>query len=87
MAQRPNIPKRQSGKPSKLLTACALVIAFSLPYLLVKNFSHHSSNDYTHQSLSLPKLAEGPSITQPNTDESEEELEEEAKVVKIMNGK
>ncbi|HRD70973.1 MAG TPA: peptidoglycan DD-metalloendopeptidase family protein [Legionella sp.] len=82
MAQRPNIPKRQSGKPSKLLTACALVIAFSLPYLLVKNFSHHSSNDYTHQSLSLPKLAEGPSITQPNTDESEEELEEEAKVVK-----
>lgn len=58
MAKRPNISKRQSGKPSKLLTVCALVIAFSLPYYLVKNFSKPKRTDYTHQSISLPDLAE-----------------------------
>jgi murein DD-endopeptidase MepM/ murein hydrolase activator NlpD len=58
MAKRPNISKRQSGKPSKLLTACALVIAFSLPYYLVKNFSQPKRTDYTHKTISLPELTE-----------------------------
>jgi murein DD-endopeptidase MepM/ murein hydrolase activator NlpD len=57
MAKRPNISKRQSGKPSKLVTVFALVIAFSLPYFLVKNFSHHKkSTEYTNKRISLPDL-------------------------------
>ncbi|MDI1351380.1 MAG: peptidoglycan DD-metalloendopeptidase family protein [bacterium] len=56
MAQRPNIPKRKSGKPSRLLMLCALVIACSLPYVLVKNFAHPKKNEETNQSLILPAL-------------------------------
>lgn len=58
MDKRPNIPKQKPGKPSKLLTIGALVIAFSLPYFLVKNFSRSSSDDFTRKTISLPKLAE-----------------------------
>lgn len=66
MAKRPNISKRNSGKPSKLLTAFALVIAFSLPYYLVKNFSHRKqSPDFTSRTLSLPKLPDKKIIEQP----------------------
>ncbi len=57
MAKRPNISKRQSGKPSKLLAACALVIACTLPYYLIKNFSQPKKTDYTHKTISLPDLA------------------------------
>lgn len=60
MDKRPNIPKRQQGKPSKLLMACALVFAFSLPYFLVTHFSHNKKNDFS-KKLSLPKLAKAPS--------------------------
>ncbi|KTD62283.1 peptidoglycan DD-metalloendopeptidase family protein [Legionella shakespearei] len=60
MDKRPNIPKRKAGKPSKLLTIGALVIAFSLPYFLVKNFSRNSSDDFTRKTISLPKLVETP---------------------------
>ncbi|RUR08679.1 peptidoglycan DD-metalloendopeptidase family protein [Legionella sp. km772] len=45
MAQRPNIEKRQSKKPSGLVMIFALVIACSLPYYLVKNFAHHKKTD------------------------------------------
>lgn len=58
MAKRPNISKRQSGKPSKLLTTFALVIAFSLPYYLIKNFSNNKKHDYTRKTISLPELPE-----------------------------
>lgn len=61
MDKRPHIPKRQSGKPSKLLMSFALVVAFSLPYFLVNHFSHNKKIDVTNQKLSLPKLAEAPS--------------------------
>jgi murein DD-endopeptidase MepM/ murein hydrolase activator NlpD len=54
MAHKPNIPKRKPSKPSKLLMLFALIIAFSLPYFLVKNFAHHNKTDYMQQSLSLP---------------------------------
>lgn len=37
----------------------ALIIAFSLPYLLVKHFSNHKNSHFTRQSLSLPKLSFG----------------------------
>ena len=40
MSQRPNTAIRQSGKPSRLVMIIALIIAFSLPYYLVKNFAH-----------------------------------------------
>lgn len=45
MAQRPNIAKRQSNKPSRLVMIFALIIAFSLPYYLVKNFAHPKKTD------------------------------------------
>jgi murein DD-endopeptidase MepM/ murein hydrolase activator NlpD len=69
MAQKPNIPKRQSGNPSKLLMLFALVIAFSLPYVLVKNFSHQKKSDYTSQLISPPIINEIiPLKTNPSTD-------------------
>ncbi len=55
MAQRPNIPQRQSGKPSKLLTAMALIVTFSLPYFLVTHFAVKKTNNYTKHSVLLPK--------------------------------
>lgn len=72
MDRKPNIPKRKSGKPSKLLTAIALVIVFLLPYYLVKNFSQHKRNNYTNKTISLPRLeeislhkVEGSSLSKP----------------------
>jgi len=50
------MPKQQTGKPSKLSMLVALVIAFSLPYLLVKNFSHQKKEDYTQQLITLPAV-------------------------------
>ncbi|HAU1152250.1 TPA: peptidoglycan DD-metalloendopeptidase family protein [Legionella pneumophila] len=58
MDKRPNIPKRKSGNSSKLLAIFALVFAFSLPYLLVKNFSHPKRNTYTDQNALYPQLSE-----------------------------
>ncbi|HAT6978058.1 TPA: peptidoglycan DD-metalloendopeptidase family protein [Legionella pneumophila] len=58
MDKRPNIPKRKSGNSSKLLAIFALVFAFSLPYLLVKNFSHTKRNTYTDQTAVYPQLSE-----------------------------
>ena len=55
MDNKPYIRTRQSGNPSKFLMGSALVIALSLPYVLVKNFSHHDHNNLTRQSISLPK--------------------------------
>jgi len=40
MDKQPYIQTRQSGNPSKILMGSALIIALSLPYVLVKNFSH-----------------------------------------------
>jgi len=60
MDKRRHIPNRQSGKPSKLLMGCALIIALSLPYFLVKNFSHHINSGESMQSVSLPKLEQKP---------------------------
>ncbi len=66
------IEKRKTNKikntnPSKVLMGFALIIAFSLPYFLVKKFSHNSHQEPTTQSIVLPDLDE---------DESEEYQDE-----------
>lgn len=40
MDQRPNVSINNSNKPSRLLALFALIIAFSLPFVLVKSFPH-----------------------------------------------
>lgn len=66
MDKRPNIPKQQSGNPSKILTAAALIIAFSLPYYLVNNFAHHKQKEDTQQIIALPKQTIPLAIPAPN---------------------
>lgn len=78
MDKRPTNLQRQSGKPSKLLMSIALIIAFSLPYVLVKNFSHHKNDPYTQHSLSLPELHD----TEFTDEDDEDGDEEEEQVVK-----
>jgi murein DD-endopeptidase MepM/ murein hydrolase activator NlpD len=58
MAQRPNSLNQQSEKPSRLLMLVALVIALSLPYLLVKNFSHPKKeiDEFKTFTISTPEL-------------------------------
>lgn len=55
MDKKPYIRTRQSGNPSKLVMGSALIIALMLPYVLVKNFSHHDHNYLTRQSISSAK--------------------------------
>jgi len=76
MDKRPRIPKRQSGKPSKLSMCCALVVAFSLPFFLVKNFSHHQVENYTTNPVSLPNLAETDNELEDEPGETEDETVE-----------
>lgn len=75
MDRKPRISKRQHGKPSRLLTSIALLIAFSLPYFLVKNFSHRKKNDFIQHTISLPKLAKNQIKELANNDEDEDEKE------------
>jgi murein DD-endopeptidase MepM/ murein hydrolase activator NlpD len=80
MDHRPHIQKRQSGKPSRLVMLLALIIAFSIPYLLVKNFAHHKESGLNETvSLSIPK-PELSSIRQK--EQLIEKIEESPKVVK-----
>ncbi len=67
MDKKPYTRTRQSGKPSKLLMGLALVIALSLPYILVKNFSHSDHAPINRQAVLLPKLKYKEIIEQPNT--------------------
>jgi murein DD-endopeptidase MepM/ murein hydrolase activator NlpD len=48
--------KKKSAKPSRLSALIALVIALSLPYLLVKTFSNHSTTHDNNTLIALPKL-------------------------------
>lgn len=88
MDKKPNIPKRKSGKPSKLLTIFALVIAFSLPYLLVKNFSRDANNDFTRKTISLPKLADSPAPVKAEPAKSEKTVikDNEWQIIKPRSG-
>ena len=55
MDKKPYIRTRHSGIQSKLLMGSALIVALSLPYLLVKSCSHHEHKSQARQSISLPK--------------------------------
>ncbi|WP_058477891.1 M23 family metallopeptidase [Legionella steigerwaltii] len=44
----------KKSKPSKVLMGFTLIIAFSLPYFLVKKFSHNPHQGPTTQSIALP---------------------------------
>ena len=56
MVQRLNMNKTKSHRPSKLLMVCALAIAISLPYILVKNFSRpQEKNELNQKTIALPK--------------------------------
>ncbi|KTD74344.1 M23 family metallopeptidase [Legionella tucsonensis] len=50
--------KNKKSKPSKVLMGFALIIAFSLPYFLVKKFSHNPQQRPTTQSTTLSDLDE-----------------------------
>ncbi len=69
MDRKPRIAQRQHGKPSKLLMLIALVVAFSLPYFLVKNFSHKKKTDFTKHSISLPQIEEINSVGDDDYDD------------------
>lgn len=63
MMQKIYRSQKKSKKPSRILALAALAIAFSLPYLLVKTFSHHKSAD-DYQLLSLPKIEKQTVVTE-----------------------
>ncbi|MBA4155786.1 hypothetical protein, partial [Flavobacterium sp.] len=63
MDKQTKISKKQSGRPSKILMSFALVIAFSLPYLLVSHFSPHNKNESVNTISSLHQLADIPVIS------------------------
>lgn len=52
MDQRPNVSIEDSAKPSKLLALIALVIAFALPFVLVKSFPHKQKFNYSTEEAS-----------------------------------
>ncbi|MCW8386452.1 peptidoglycan DD-metalloendopeptidase family protein [Fluoribacter dumoffii] len=78
--------KNKKSKPSKVLMGFALIIAFSLPYFLVKKFSHNTHQVASTKTIALPDLededSEGYSdetfqeSTYPN-ENTEEEIAEE----------
>jgi murein DD-endopeptidase MepM/ murein hydrolase activator NlpD len=62
MDQQPNVSIENSAKPSKLLALIALVIAFVLPFILVKLFPHKQKANYVNQQgkLFTPELQPPP---------------------------
>lgn len=67
MDQRPNVSLNDPAKPSKLLALVALVVAFSLPFILVKSFPHKDKSPIIHEQeplITAPKIItlEKPSI-------------------------
>jgi len=57
MDQRPNVSINNSNKPSRLLALFALIIAFSLPFVLVKSFPHkQKSLNESENSLALSDI-------------------------------
>lgn len=67
MDQRPNVSLENSAKPSKLLALLALVIAFALPFILVKSFPHKQKANYdkNQQHLPIPNLEKTTVISPP----------------------
>ncbi|STX29894.1 peptidase, M23/M37 family [Legionella beliardensis] len=69
MDQQPNVSVDKSSKPSKILALIAIIIAFALPFILVKTFHNKQRiavNDTTN--LLLPSLEEEISVPEAQTD-------------------
>lgn len=65
MDQQPNVSlENPTKKPSKLMALIALVIAFALPFILVKSFPHKQKANDDNRQPSAPKLQDRPSTTQ-----------------------
>lgn len=60
MDHRPNVSLNNPDKPSKLLALLALVIAFALPFILVKSFPHKQKTKFNSRTASLPHIQEEP---------------------------
>lgn len=56
MDKKPYTRTRKSGKQSKIVMGTALIIALSLPYILVKSLSHRSDIVTEHHSVLLPAI-------------------------------
>lgn len=70
MASRPNVLLNSPSKPSKLLALVALVVAFALPFILVKSFPHKNRVIDANIPLTLP-------VTEEDSSSDSSELEEE----------
>ncbi len=75
--RRTNTNKK--SKPSKVLMGFALIIAFLLPYFLVKKFSHDSYNESTIHPISLPNQEEQEEYDDYQ-DQGEDDLNEESPI-------
>ncbi|KTC87102.1 peptidoglycan DD-metalloendopeptidase family protein [Legionella brunensis] len=58
MDQQPSVSLQSLNKPSKLMALIALVIAFALPFILVKSFPHKHKASYSQSELPTPAIAE-----------------------------
>ncbi|KTD65244.1 peptidoglycan DD-metalloendopeptidase family protein [Legionella spiritensis] len=76
MAHRPNASLNKPARPSKLLALIALVIAFALPFILVKSFSHKQHSKFTSRTLALPKTNDKSDERESGFNHSEEPMEE-----------
>lgn len=80
MDQRLNVPAKKSAKPSKSLALAALCIAIALSYFLVKTYRTQQKNNYTHLTLSLPK------VLQQNSTPTQGPKETEWRTIKTRAG-
>lgn len=85
MDKKPSISKRKTGKPSKLLALCALILGCLLPYFLIKYFSHQKNEDYTSQAIALPELPDNDSSTVSDMDIDEEPEPPKEKVAQVKD--
>ncbi|WP_131782751.1 peptidoglycan DD-metalloendopeptidase family protein [Legionella gresilensis] len=53
MDQQPNVSLDKSSKPSKILALIAILVAFALPFILVKTF-HNKQKPSSNDQVSLP---------------------------------
>lgn len=75
-----NVSLSNSGKPSKLLALIALVVAFILPFVLVKTFPHKQKSFVTSipPSLQDTQDSEENDSLLPPVDDGEDEAEDDA---------
>ncbi|WP_058462242.1 peptidoglycan DD-metalloendopeptidase family protein [Legionella adelaidensis] len=80
MDYKPRAPVKKSAKPSKLIALVALLIAFSLPVLLIKTLRHKKEEEVIKATLSLPKIEE------EDIDEAPEKAEKEWEIITTQPG-